>query len=49
MSDEPKILKIKHHVATSRFSYFEFETETDIKSAVAQAKWLSIQFPNQDK
>ncbi len=52
MENEEKkkpIGKVKHHVATSPFSYFEFETETDAKTAVAQGRWFAAQFKSEEK
>lgn len=47
--EEIKIFKVKHHVATGPFSFFEVETESDMKTIVSQARWLALQFKNEDK
>jgi len=48
MEDE-KTFKVKHHVATGPFSFFELETETTLENAVKQGKWLNAQFKSEGR
>lgn len=47
MEDDKKY-KVKHHIATGPYSFFEVEVEESMKTVVSQARWLSLQFKDKD-
>jgi hypothetical protein len=49
MEEKEKTFKVRHHIATSPFSFFEVESEGSMKTIVSQARWLALQFQNNNQ
>lgn len=49
ITQDEKVYTIKHHVASGKFSYFEFEVTGTMLEIIKQAKWLADQFKDIEK